>query len=93
MISTSTPFSKQMLRSVLGISKSTLNRRIKYLMSNILELQPNYNEASQILRKDIFILICDDFGWSRNDVLNRIKIFIPGYKDTDIMVMQGIFGL
>lgn len=82
-----------MLRSVLDISKSTLNRRIKYLMPNIMELQPNYNGASQILRKDIFILICDDFGWSRNDVLNRIKIFIPEYKDTDIKVMQGIFGL
>ena len=93
MTSASIPFTKQMLISVLGISKSTLNRRTKYLMPNILKLQPNYNKASQILRKDIFILICDDFGWSRHDVLNRIKIVIPEYKDTDITIMEGIFGL
>lgn len=86
-------FDKQLLRAIIGISKSTLNRRMKYLNPTILLIDPRYNENSQILRKDIFILICDDFGFSRMDVAERIKNHFPHYQEIDIDELKRKMGL
>lgn len=86
-------FDKLLLRNIIGISKSTLNRRMKYLLPAILLIDPRYNEKSQILRKDIFILICDDFGFSRIDVAERIKNHFPYYHEIDIDELKRKMGL
>lgn len=87
------PLTKRDLILVLGVSKSTLNRRMKYLIPKILEIDPRYDENAQQIRKDVFILICDDFGWARETVLFRIKTFIPEYKEFDLYTLSGITGI
>lgn len=87
------PLTKKDLLLVLGVSKSTLNRRMKYLKPDILKIYPKYNERSKFIRKDIFIFICDDFGWDRQDILIRIKTYIPGYKEFDLSTLSSITGI
>ena len=84
---------KQSLLLVLGVSKSTLNRRMKYLKPDILKIDPKYDENAQFIRKDVFIFICDDFGLDRQTVLFRIKTFIPEYKEFDLSTLSGITGI
>lgn len=84
---------KKLLIAILGISKSTLNRRMKYLKPEILLINPLYNENSQILRQDIFILICKDYGLSNEQIAERFINHFPNYNLVNIEKIRGMYGL
>jgi hypothetical protein len=66
-------YSKKHLCVVLGISRVTLNRKMKFLQPEIAKLFPYYHENDKLLSPKMFNWICDQIGPEKDERIEIIR--------------------
>ncbi len=88
------PFSKSLLRYVLGMKNSPFVRYMCDIEEALIELSPKYSKFNKTLTEKEFLWIClVDKGMQPETVATRIMAFYPKYKPEDYAKVLNCYGL
>jgi hypothetical protein len=85
------PFTKQVLRVILRMTKGTFIKFMNILEPDLMNKFPRYNKRCSIIPEPIFMWICVEYGLTMRQVADRFIAHFKIKDQSDINLIYTLF--
>lgn len=87
------PYNKEALKAVLRMKKGKFIIHMNELEPDLLAKFPKYNKRCSILSDNVFKWICEEYGLTIDEVIQRLILHYGIEKQVDIQKVYACFGI
>lgn len=89
----SEPYTKEVLKAIMRMKKGKFISHMKTLEPELLAKFPRYNKRCSILPDNVFKWICEEYGLTIDEIIQRFMIFHGIENQIDIQRVYANFGM